>query len=143
MTITLLSVSLSISLALLALIHLNWVVGGTWGFAQALPTNERGEIVLNPGRIDSAVVGSGLLAFALFYLLKSGLVDLPVPNWILTFGGWIIPTIFLLRAMGDFRYIGFFKKVRDTDFGKLDSILFSPLCLTIGIIGIVVLLLVD
>ena len=133
-----LSILLSIILIALGLIHFNWVVGGKFGFSESLPTNEKGERVLNPKKIDSAIVGFGLTAFGVFYLFRSGLLHYNFPEWILIYVGWIIPLIFLLRAVGEFRYIGFFKSVKHTDFGKLDTKFFSPLCLFIGIVGIVI-----
>jgi len=47
-------------------------------------------------------------------------------------------SIFLLRAIGDFNYVGFFKKIKDTNFGKMDSKYYSPLCLVIAIMGFAV-----
>jgi hypothetical protein len=136
MTITILSAFLFLIFALLGVIHFNWVFGGRWGFDKALPTKENGEKILNPGKFDSAIVGLGLLFFGIFYLLKSGLINFQIPSWIITYGSWIIPSIFILRAIGDFKYVGFFKKIKNTEFGKTDSKLFSPLCLIIGLIGI-------
>ena len=133
-----LSVLLSFILIGLGIIHFNWVFGGKFGFKEAIPTNENGESVLNPKRIDSAIVGVGLTAFGIFYLFKSGLINFSLPDWILEYGGWTIPILFLLRAVGEFKYVGFFKSVRKTDFGKLDTKLFSPLCLIIGIFGIII-----
>lgn len=121
---------------LLGAIHLSWAFGSNWGFAEALPTNEEGKRVLNPKKFDSAIIGLGLCLFALFYLLKSGLISFNAPNWILHYGSWIIPSIFLLRAIGDFKYIGFFKRIKKTDFAKRDSKIFSPLCLVVGLTAI-------
>jgi len=133
-----LSILLSILLIGLGLIHFNWVVGGNFGFSESLPTKENGERVLNPKKIDSAIVGIGLTAFGFFYLLKSGVIEFIIPGWIMAYGSWIIPIIFLLRAIGEFKYVGFFKKIKKTEFGKLDTKLFSPLCLIIGIFGIII-----
>lgn len=122
----------------LGLIHFNWAIGGKFGFSTALPTNQKGEMILNPGKLDCVIVGIGLTAFGLFYIYQSGLLDHHLPEWLFTFGGWMIPSIFLLRAIGDFKYVGFFKKIKQTDFGKMDTKYFSPLCLFIGTMGIVV-----
>jgi hypothetical protein len=46
---------------------------------------------------------------------------------------FVIAALFLLRAIGDFKYVGFFKSVSQTDFARLDSLLFTPLCLLIAI----------
>ncbi|WP_456867245.1 DUF3995 domain-containing protein [Galbibacter sp. BG1] len=133
-----LSILLSLILIVLGMIHLNWVIGGKFGYVESLPTKENGERVLNPKKIDSAIIGIGLIAFGIFYMIESGLIEYSLPEWIIKYGGWIIPIIFLLRAVGEFKYVGFFKSVRKTDFGKLDTKLFSPLCLIIGILGIII-----
>jgi len=38
----------------------------------------------------------------------------------------LVAVVFLDRAIGDFRYVGF-KQVRGSRFARLDTILFSPL----------------
>ncbi|MDY7394845.1 DUF3995 domain-containing protein [Aureibaculum sp. 2210JD6-5] len=93
---------------------------------------------MNPKKIDSGIVALVLTAFGFFYLIKTNLITVNIPSWILTYGTWIIPAIFLLRAIGDFKYIGFFKRVKSTDFAKLDTKFFSPLCLTISTLGILI-----
>jgi len=133
-----LSLLLSLVFILLGLIHLNWATGGTFGFKSAIPTKETGEPVLHPKKIDSAIIGVGLLAFAVFYILKAELIPTQLPDWLLHYGGYIIPSIFVLRAIGDFKYIGFFKKVKHTTFGTLDTKFFAPLCLSMGIIGFLI-----
>jgi hypothetical protein len=131
------SIILSLIFIILSLIHFNWVLGGTWGFDNSLPTNEQGERVLHPKKYDSAIVGLGLASFGIFYLLKSQIIEFPIYTWITTYGGWIIPSVFLLRALGEFKYLGFFKKIQNTEFGKMDTKFYSPLCLLLGILGII------
>ena len=133
-----LSILLSVIFIALAIIHFNWVFGGAFGFDASLPTNANGKRVLNPSKTDSAIVGLGLTVFACFYIYKLGFINYQLPNWILIFGSWIIPAIFLLRAIGDFKYIGFSKRIHGTKFSKLDTTFFSPLCLIISVIGIVI-----
>ena len=133
-----LSILLSSIFIALGIIHFNWVIGGKFGFEASLPTKESGERVLNPNKFDSAIVRLGLSAFGVFYLFTSGFVDYKLPDWVLNYGGWIIPIIFLLRGIGEFKYVGVFKTVRNTQFGKLDTKLFSPLCLVMGIMGVII-----
>ncbi|MGD1894394.1 MAG: DUF3995 domain-containing protein [Cyclobacteriaceae bacterium] len=133
-----LSAILAIVFLLLALLHFNWATGNQWVLDSALPTDESGERVLNPGKTECIVVGLGLTAFALFYLLRVETFGVIIPDWILKYGGWLIPTIFMMRAIGDFKYVGLFKKIRLTEFGKRDTLFYSPLCLIIGTIGIIV-----
>lgn len=122
-------------LLILSVIHLNWVFGGKFGFEVAIPTNQKGEKVLNPKAIDSLIVASGLFIFALYFLIKQGLIVIDLPVSIEKYGGWVISTIFLFRAIGDFKYVGFFHKVRGTSFSNMDLKLFSPLCLLVSLIG--------
>ncbi len=48
------------------------------------------------------------------------------------YGLWLTAVIFLLRAIGDFRYVGVFKRHRESSFAKLDTLLYSPLCLLLA-----------
>ncbi|PTT14637.1 DUF3995 domain-containing protein, partial [Flavobacterium sp. HMWF030] len=51
---------------------------------------------------------------------------------------WIIIFIFILRAIGDFNYVGFFKKHRNSEFALKDTKYYSPLCLLIGVLTLLV-----
>ncbi len=132
------SLLLFIIFLMLSLLHFYWSLGGLWGFENSLLTKETGKRVLNPTKFDSAIVGIELAAFASFYLFSSGLINNYLPTWLTNYGGWIIPSVFIIRAIGDFKYVGFFKKVRQTNFGKKDTLFYSPLCMGIGLIGIVI-----
>ncbi|WP_341227953.1 DUF3995 domain-containing protein [uncultured Arcticibacterium sp.] len=123
-------------LLILGIIHFNWAAGGKFGMEGAVPTTEKGESVLNPGAKDSLIVGLGLTVFALYFAVSGGLISVKLPVWVAKYGGWVISIIFLLRAMGDFNYVGFFKKKRNTKFHKMDTKLYIPLCLTLGLIGL-------
>jgi Protein of unknown function (DUF3995) len=46
---------------------------------------------------------------------------------------YLLALVFALRAIGDFRYVGFFKSLGDEPFRSWDTWLFSPLCLAIAI----------
>ncbi len=119
-------------------IHIYWGFGGRWGRDTAVPSNEKNEIVLKPKAIDCFIVGLALLGFGLFVLVKVELLNMLLPLWMTDYLLWIISLIFVLRATGDFKYVGFFKKIKNTDFGVLDTKYFSPLCLLIGILGVII-----
>jgi hypothetical protein len=121
-------------ISFIAGIHIYWALGGKWSLSVALPTNEKGEYVLSPEPVDSMVVGMVLIAFSVFHLIRADIVPISIPDWIEETGSWIIGGIFVLRALGDFTYVGYFKRVKDTPFGRLDSKFYSPLCLLIGIL---------
>ena len=122
----------------LSALHFFWATGGTWGFDNALPTNKAGNRILNPNRFDCTFVGLGLLAFAFLFFIRIGLMELELPFWLVYHSIWVIAAIFILRSIGDFRYVGFFKKLHDNNFADLDTKYYSPLCLAIGIISILV-----
>lgn len=109
---------------MLAIIHFYWALGGNWGISSVLPTDKHGTKKLHPKKTDSAIVGCVLLIFSLFYAFNMGISGYKFPSVLFNYFGWIIPGIFLVRAIGDFNYVGFFKKVKYTAFGKKTLILF-------------------
>ncbi|WP_420317476.1 DUF3995 domain-containing protein [Ekhidna sp.] len=129
---------LTIIFSLLATLHFAWALGMKWGFDASLPTNENGEKVLNPKRRDSLIVGVGLILFSIYYFSKFQGSQLTPNDTIDTIISWIIPSLFLLRCIGDAKFIGVFKKVKSTQFGKLDSQLIIPLCAMISILGLLI-----
>lgn len=82
------------------------------------------------------MVAIGLLVFGLFVLQKGGLLNFTIPAWLDTYGLWIMAGIFIVRAIGDFKYVGFFKRIKHTTFGQMDTKYYSPVCLIIGILTI-------
>lgn len=122
----------------LGFIHFYWSFGGKWGLENALPTKGIGEKAIEPPKVVTIIVGIVLILFGIVYLIKAGIIHFQVPNWVITYGSWIIPSIFILRAIGDFNYVGLFKKVKNTKFAKADTKWFIPLCLAIGVLGILV-----
>lgn len=119
-------------------IHFYWAFGGKWGIDAVLPTkDDKPTNVLNPTILSTLIVAFGLLGFGLFILVKSGIIDFDTPQWLYKYGLWIIASIFTVRAIGDFNYVGFFKKIKQTKFGRNDTKYFSPLCSIIGILAII------
>ena len=122
---------------LLSSIHVYWAFGGRWGYDAALPTTEDHEKIMNPRFLECIVVGSGLLGFGLIVLQKGEILVLLPWKWVNQYGLWMIITIFLARAIGEFKYVGFFKKVKNTPFGQLDTKFYSPLCFLISILAVI------
>lgn len=122
-------------LLLLSGIHIYWMLGGNWGLSASLPHRD-GHRLLNPKPIDILTVAVFLAAMACFYLYKIGwfpTVDLWMPDWLSHYGLWLLAGIFLLRAIGEFRYVGFFKRIRNSRFAELDTKFYSPLCLLLSL----------
>jgi len=79
------------------------------------------------------------LAFAVYLLIYIGLIPIQLSHWLSKYGIWLITVVFSLRAVGDFKYIGFFKKVKGTDFANRDTLFYSPICIVIAGISIMIL----
>jgi hypothetical protein len=45
----------------------------------------------------------------------------------------VLVAVFAIRALGDFKYVGFFKKVKNTDFAINDTKYFTPLCAFVAV----------
>lgn len=138
---TTLSVILSVIFFTLGFLYFYWSLGGKWGLKAALPTRKIGEETIEPSRIVTVILSIILISFGLFYLIKTGLINFQIPNWIITYGSWVIPSLFILRAIEGLNHIGISRKTKNTEFSKAYSIYFTPLCLTIGILGILIQLL--
>ena len=138
MITTILSLILSVIFTLLGSIHFYWFFDGKWGLKNVIPTKEDQTSTLKIPKFATLIVAIVLLFFGLIYLVKSEFIIIEFLNWISNYADWVIPSIFILRAIGDFNYVGMFKKIKSTEFAKADSKWFVPLCLTIGIFGILV-----
>jgi hypothetical protein len=64
--------------------------------------------------------------------VAAGFVSMPVSPWLVRVAMDALALVFVLRAIGDFRLVGFSKRVRGTRFARLDTLVFSPLCLAIA-----------
>ena len=116
----------------LSAIHVYWAFGGGRGFEAALPTMD-GKLLFTPSRAMTLFVAAGLFAFASIVFGVLGVWGSQIPNWIFKFAVWGIAAIFYLRALGDFRYVGFFKRIKNTLFFiKQDTLFYSPLCVLIA-----------
>ena len=135
---TILSLILSLIFLTLAGFHYYWFFGGAWGLDHVIPSKTKASKTLEIPKFATLLVAVGLTGVAFLYLLKAGILIFHLPNLIRDYSYWVIPSIFTLRAIGEFKYVGFFKKVKGTNFAKADSKMFSPLCLFIGVIGFLV-----
>jgi hypothetical protein len=73
-------------------------------------------------------VAVALALAAMLVLGRSGLVETGMPMLMLTLGSWGVATTFAARTIGEFNYVGLFKRVRGTPFARMDDRLYTPLC---------------
>ena len=115
----------------LSLVHFYWVLGGGAGKLAAVP-EVSGRRVFEPSAGSTLIVAFGLALCAFLVAGTAGLVSVPFPaNW-LQWLSYALSLALLARAIGDFRLVGFFKRVRGTRFARLDSIAYAPLCLLLA-----------
>jgi len=115
----------------LALVHLYWAFGGTAGKLAAVPELS-GRRAFAPSAGGTVVVAIGLALCALLVSAAASLIHMPAPaNW-LRWLSYALALVLLARAIGDFRLVGLFKRVRGTHFARMDSLAYSPLCLALA-----------
>jgi hypothetical protein len=129
---TLIALVLSGVFVALALLHLAWALGFRWGGDSLLPQDPDGMPLFSPGAVACLVVALVFLLPAVILLVRVGILPADIPAWVPAAGVWGIAAVLLLRAIGDFRYAGFTKRVRNTEFARRDSLFYSPLCVVLA-----------
>ncbi len=120
----------SLAFLVLSAIHWYWMFGGKRGLSVSLPTLNNTK-KLDPTPLMTFFVAFGLLLFAIITFGNSGIFNKFIGSQIFVIGNLVIAGIFFMRAIGDFKYVGLFKKVKETEFGIYDKKYFTPLCLFI------------
>ncbi|WP_292936979.1 DUF3995 domain-containing protein [Noviherbaspirillum sp.] len=115
----------------LALWHFRMAFAPTVAESGAVPTVE-GKPLFVPSRRATITVGFALLLAAALVAITDGLVPVAVPKVVPASLSYALALGLLGRAVGEFKYLGFFKRVRGTRFAKLDTLVYSPLCLLLS-----------
>lgn len=135
--LTVLAIVLIAMFGFLGSVHVYWAFGGQFARVAAIP-ELRGAPSFAPGRMATLLVAVGLFACAALIGAATGFIDPPVPAIVIKRSCFGLALLLLLRAIGDFRLVGFFKTVRYSRFAWLDSALYSPLCLALALgVGVV------
>jgi len=92
-----------------------------------------GKPLFVPTRKATVAVGLVLLLFAALVADTGHIIPLGLPKAVLSSLSYTLALGLLARAIGEFKYVGFFKQIRDTEFARLDTLLYSPLCLLLAI----------
>jgi hypothetical protein len=123
-------------LAGLSAIHLYWAFGGRRGQGAVVPT-VAGRPRFSPSRTATVVVAALLALSAV--LVVGGVRGWP-PRFVFRVGAAGVGLVLIARAVGEGRYLGFFKRERETEFACRDTWLYSPLCLVLGSMAVTVAL---
>jgi hypothetical protein len=126
---------------LLSILHFYWAFGGVLWYDDVLPTSSNGLHRMNPDSTATLIIAFALLLLASITAGNQGSLDKYVKRTYFRYGALIIAIIFLFRTIGDFKFIGFFKTVKWTRFGINDTHFFSPLCLFISLLSVLIFIL--
>ena len=102
----------SIIFTFLSLVHFYWAFSGDAMLDYTIPEINNKKL-FTPTKGMTYFVGVGLLIFAFIILGHIGVFELLFLNNIFQYGTWLIAFIFFARAIGDFKYAGFFKKIKN------------------------------
>jgi len=116
----------------LALWHFYMALRPSSGNAGAVPSVD-GKPLFVPSRNATLAVGVVLLSFASLVAATGGILHLGVPSVALSWLSYALALGLLARAVGEFNYVGFFKRIRGSRFATLDTFVYSPLCLLLAI----------
>ena len=108
--------------------HFYWAFGGKFG-SQAVVPEISGKAVFQPPVLATVIVALAMLIGA-WLSWKPNLNNHAI---IFIYGNLAIGIVMLIRAVGDFKYVGFFKKIKGTLFAQNDTRYYSPLCLLISL----------
>jgi len=133
MIVIILSILLFLIFLAMGAIHFYWFFGGFWGLSKVIPTRSNVKSNMKIPKEATLMVGIILILLGFIFLIKLNFFTTPLPLWFLKYSYWFIATIFIMRAIGEFKYVGFFKIIKDTEFARADSKLFTPLCTAIGL----------
>jgi hypothetical protein len=116
----------------LSLMHGYWLFGGRVGLRAAIPEID-GKPVFQPSTLSTLVVAIGLALCAVVIAATAGIFRLPLSHAVLAWLTRALAVVLLVRAIGDFRLVGFFKRIRHSRFARLDTALYLPLSLALAI----------
>ncbi|GIL38302.1 DUF3995 domain-containing protein [Roseiterribacter gracilis] len=114
----------------LAVLHVYWALGGRWGKDAAVPRRATGERLFEPSSRSTWLVALALAiaAYSVRLAVRAG----PL-HTIAAIAVALLALAFLARAIGDFRWVGAFKRERESKFAQLDTRYFVPLCLLLAV----------
>jgi hypothetical protein len=116
---------------MLALWHFYMALLPSSGKTGTVPSVE-GKPLFVPSRAATVAVGIVLVLFASLVAATGGILPLGLPLPVLSWLSFALALGLLARAVGEFKYVGFFKRVRGSKFATLDTLVYSPLCLLLA-----------
>lgn len=123
----------AIILFFVAAIHFYWAFGGKWGAYAVLPQINTEKRLFTPSPLATVAVAIPFFLISLIFAQAAGWFDFEIVGQYLSILLLVLVVVFAIRAMGDFKYVGFFKKIKNTEFAITDTKYFTPLCAFVAI----------
>jgi hypothetical protein len=114
----------------IAILHIFWALGRKLFLDYALPEIKGRKI--KPDRILTLLVAAALFGAGFVLLGLNRVLVYPIPFTWIYWGRIFWAAVFLARGIGGWFYIGLLGHLKNTKFGKMDTILYSPLCIFLG-----------
>lgn len=130
--INLLGTIAALILLSISLLHVYWAFGRRREDNNVIPTHD-GKAIFTPSTGMTLLVAVALLLSAFLVVGTLGFGRMGLPLWLFKLGTWGVATVLFARAIGDFRFVGFFKRVHGTPFARNDTLYYSPLCLYLAL----------
>ncbi|WP_420539729.1 DUF3995 domain-containing protein [Paenibacillus polymyxa] len=99
------------------------------------------DLLFKPSKIGTSIVAFLLALAAWFVLQLGGVAPFRFFHSFYSYGAGLLSSLFILRSIGDFKWVGFFKRKKGTVFAKWDTVLYSPLCFLLGTAILMIMLL--
>ena len=115
----------------LALWHFWMALMPPSGGHAAVPSVD-GKPLFVPSRRATVAVGIVLIACAALVAAAGELFRLGISPVVLAWLSYALALGLLARGIGEFKYVGLFKRVRGGRFATLDTFVYSPLCLLLA-----------
>ena len=126
---------------LLSFMHIYWALGGKRGMNAVIPTITENQDIIKPGPFITLAIAAGMGLFAFVIIGNLDIFREYIDISFFKYATLVIGILFTLRAIGDFRYVGFFKKATGTTFAKNDTRYYSPLSVVIAFFCYLIVLL--
>jgi hypothetical protein len=125
----------AVIVAIVFLVLASWHVVmafGNLGSASAAVPSVAGKPLFVPSRRSTLLVALVLAGFAGLVASTAGLLDIGLSARVLSWLSYALALGLAARAIGEFRYVGFFKRERGSRFATMDTLVYSPLCLLLA-----------
>lgn len=108
----------------IALLHAYWGFGGKFLIDKAVPASDDGTPMFIPGKVATFAVVA-VLSVLTWAMVSDGAAAKTISG--------LFALIFFARFVGEFSYVGIFKKHKNSEFARMDTLLYSPFCLFLSL----------